>query len=347
MLAVVYQGKGLIKVEDIPIPKIKSDEILLKVKAASICATDLKIKEFGHFKNPYDKKIILGHEVAGEIAETGSKSGQFKAGMRMSLAPNIGCGICNQCVSGQSNYCEDYSAIGINLNGAFAEYMVIPSEYIRQGNIYHLQDNVSFEEASLAEPLSTVFCGSEAIGIGPKDIVLVMGAGPMGILHIIMAKLRGAQKIIVSEINDTRYEQALKFGADIVVNPQKDNLKEVIFNNSYGRGADVIIITAPSKKAQEDSLDLVAIQGRILFFGGLPKGQDVINFKSNIIHYKHITVTGTTGQSILQYRKSMELIAAKRVDLSKLISLRYSLSEAEEAFKNAKHENVLKVMFNI
>ncbi|MCL4385454.1 MAG: alcohol dehydrogenase catalytic domain-containing protein [Actinobacteria bacterium] len=347
MLAVVYQGKGLIKVEDIPIPKIKSDEILLKVKTTSICATDLKIKEFGHFKNPLDKKIILGHEVAGEIAEVGSNIKQFKVGMRLSMAPNIGCGVCDQCVSGQSNYCEDYSAIGINLNGSFAEYMVIPEEYIRQGNIYLLQDNVSFEEASLAEPLSTVFCASEAVEIGPKDIVLIMGAGPMGILHVMMAKLRGAQKIIVSEISKIRSEQALKFGADLVINPQNENLKEFILANSYGRGADVIIITAPSKKAQEDSLDLVAIQGRILFFGGLPKGQDIINFKSNIIHYKHIIVTGTTGQSILQYRKSVELIAAKKIDLKKLISIRYSLSEAEEAFKNAKLENVLKVMFNV
>lgn len=347
MLAVFYEGKGKIQVEDIPIPKIKPEEILLKVKATSICATDLKIKEFGHFKNPLDKKIILGHEVAGEIAEVGSKIKQFEAGMRISLAPNIGCGICDQCVSGQSNYCEEYSAIGINLNGSFAEYMVIPQEYIRQGNICILQDNVTFEEASLAEPLSTVFCGSEAVEIGPKDIVLIMGAGPMGILHIMMAKLRGAQKIIVSEISDIRSEQALKFGADLVVNPQKVNLRDFIIENSYGRGADVIIITAPSKQAQEESLDIIARQGRILFFGGLPKGQDIINFKSNIIHYKHITVTGTTGQSILQYRKSIELIAAKKIDLKKLISLRYSLSQAEEAFINAKKEDVLKVMFVI
>jgi len=112
-------------------------------------------------------------------------------------------------------------------------------------------------------------------------------------------------------------------------------------NNSYGRGSDVIIIAAPSGKAQEQSLELVARQGRINFFGGLPKGQDLINFKSNIIHYKHITLTGTTGQSILQYRKAIEMIASKNINVKKLISARFSLEEAEKAFERAKDEDVL------
>lgn len=347
MLAVVYQGKGLINVEEVPIPKINPDEILLKVKAASICGTDIKIKAFGHFKNPDEKKIILGHEVAGEIAEVGSNLKGFAKGARISLAPNIGCGVCLQCINGQSNYCEDYKAIGISMDGAFAEYMKIPSEYITQGNIVHLPDTISFEEASLGEPLSTVVCGAEAVNIAPPDVVLIIGAGPMGVLHIMMAKLRGAQKVIVSEINGTRRKQALDFGADIVINPEAENLKDVVTNASYGRGADVIIIAAPSGKAQEESLDLIARQGRINFFGGLPKGRDIISFKSNIVHYRQIILTGTTGQSLAQYRKSIEIITAGNIDVRKLISARYSLKDAEKAFERAKSEDVFKIVFNI
>ena len=347
MLAVVYQGKGLINVEEVPIPKINPDEILLKVKAASICGTDIKIKAFGHFKNPDEKKIILGHEVAGEIAEVGSNLKGFTKGARISLAPNIGCGVCRQCINGQSNYCEDYKAIGISMNGAFAEYMKIPSEYITQGNIVHLPDTISFEEASLGEPLSTVVCGAEAVNIVPPDVVLIIGAGPMGVLHIMMAKLRGAQKVIVSEINGTRRKQALDFGADIAINPETENLKDVVANASYGRGADVIIIAAPSGKAQEESLDLIARQGRINFFGGLPKGRDTISFKSNIVHYRQVILTGTTGQSLAQYRKSIEIIAAGNIDVRKLISARYSLKDAEKAFERAKSEDVFKIVFNI
>ncbi|MHB1375880.1 MAG: zinc-dependent dehydrogenase [Candidatus Humimicrobiaceae bacterium] len=347
MLAVVYQGKGSIKVENVPVPSITPNEILLRVKAATICGSDIKIKTFGHFKNPEDKKIILGHEVAGEIAEVGSNLCGFKKGDRISLAPNIGCGVCWQCIKGQSNYCEDYEAIGFSMDGAFAEYMRIPSGYITQGNLVNLPDGISFEESSVAEPLSTVVCGAEAVKIAPPDVVLIVGAGPMGVLHVLMAKLRGAQKIIVSEINAVRRKQALDFGADIVVNPLTENLKEIILNASYQRGADVIIIAAPSGKAQEESLEIVARQGRINFFGGLPKGQDTINFKSNIVHYKQILLTGTTGQSIAQYRKSIEIIASGKIDIKRLISESYSLKDAEKAFERAKSEEVLKIAFKM
>ncbi|MCX6346501.1 MAG: zinc-binding dehydrogenase, partial [Actinobacteria bacterium] len=152
---------------------------------------------------------------------------------------------------------------------------------------------------------------------------------------------------IVSEINAVRRKQALDFGADIVVNPLTENLKEIILNASYQRGADVIIIAAPSGKAQEESLEIVARQGRINFFGGLPKGQDTINFKSNIIHYKQILLTGTTGQSIAQYRKSIEIIASGQIDIKKLISESYSLKDAEKAFERAKSEDVLKIVFKM
>lgn len=347
MFAIVYQGNGLIKAEKVPKPMINSNEILLKVRAASICGTDIKIKNFGHFKNPGNKKIILGHEVAGEIIEIGSGIKKYNIGDRISVAPNIGCGICLQCVSGYTNYCEDYKAIGISMHGALAEYMKIPYDYIAQGNIINLPENISFEEASLAEPLSTVVCAAEAVNIKPADIVLIIGAGPMGILHVMMAKLRGAQTVILSEISKIRRKQAIDFGADIIVDPLSEDLRKVIMDNSYGRGADVIMIAAPSGEAQEQSLDLIARQGRINFFGGLPSGKDVINLKSNIIHYKQITLTGTTGQSILQYRKSVEMIAAKNIDVKKLISGRFSLDEAEKAFERAVSEDVLKIVFNI
>lgn len=348
MLAVFYKKKGEIEIKDIPIPKIEQDEILLRVRAASICGTDIKIKHFGHFKNPDEKEIILGHEVSGEIFKVGKNLKMlYRKGDRISLAPNIGCGVCYQCINGYNNYCEKYEAIGVSMNGAFAEYMKIPYRYITQGNVVFLPDNISFEEASMCEPLSTVVNSSEAIDITPPDIVLIIGAGPMGVLHIMVSKLRGAQKVIVSEISDKRRKQALDFGADIVVNPQTENLKKIILNSSYSRGANVIIIAAPSGKAQEDSLELIASQGRINFFGGLPKGEDIIRLRSNIIHYKNIKLTGTTGQSPVQFRKALEIISSGNIDVNKLISARYSLKDADKAFKRAISEDVLKVVFKI
>ena len=347
MIAVIYKGKGKFSVEDVLIPEISEDEILLKVRATSICATDLKIKEFGHFKNPDDKPIILGHEFSGEIVKLGKNVRNLNEGMRISIAPNIGCGHCRECIGGYTNLCEDYEAFGINIDGAFAEFLRVPSRYISQGNIFILPNNITFDEGALIEPLSVAFNGIESADINLSDIVLIIGAGPMGVLNLMLAKLRGAQKVIVSEIIPERMEIAKKLGADFVINPKKENLKSALMELSYNRGPDVIITAVSSRKAQEESLDIIARCGRIVFFGGLPRGKDIINFKSNVVHYKQVTVTGTTGSSIIQYKKSLELAASKKIYLKKLISKKFSLSDAEKAFSSAVSPENLKVLFII
>ncbi len=345
MIAVIYKGKKKLDVENVPVPEISENELLLKVKAASICGTDLKIKEFGHFKNPDDKPIILGHEFSGEIAETGKKVKNLKKGMRVSIAPNIGCGHCRECLRGLTNLCENYQAFGISMDGAFAELVRVPFSYISQGNIFTLPLNLTFEEGALIEPLSAAFNGIESAGINLSDIVLIIGAGPMGILNLMLAKLKGAQKVIVSEMVPERIKIAEEVGADYVINPQKQNLKDTLMKLSYNRGPDVIITAVSSVRAQEESLDLIARCGRIVFFGGLPKGIEIINFKSNIVHYKQVIVTGTTGSSVTQYHKSLELAASKKIDLKKLISKKFKLQEAEKAFSSAVSPENLKVLF--
>jgi len=346
MKAVVFHGKDDIRIENVEVPEIGENEILLRVHAASICGTDLKIISNGHFKIPEGETRILGHEMAGEIAAVGSEVKHLGVGTRISVAPNIGCGICNDCVGGNTNLCQNYEALGITINGAFAEYVRIPFQFVQQGNIFCFQDSITFEEASLAEPLSTIINGSEACNIKPADIVLVIGAGPIGILHLMFAKIRGAQRVIVSELLNERREQVKGFGADFVIDPSKDDLKGVLMELSYGRGPDVIIVAAPSAKAQESSLELIARGGRINFFGGLIKGQEIINFNSNLIHYKQVYVTGTTGSNIMQYRRAIELIISRRINVSSLISASFSLDRAHEAFKRAESKKDLKILFN-
>ena len=345
MIAVIYKGKKQINVEDVPVPEISEDELLLKVRAASICGTDLKIKEFGHFKNPEDRPIILGHEFSGEIVKSGKNVKGLSKGMRVSIAPNIGCGQCRGCISGMTNLCEDYEAFGISMDGAFAEFLKVPSGYISQGNIFIMPDNMTFEEGALVEPLSAAFNGIESARINLSDIILIVGAGPMGILNLMLAKLKGAQKVIVSEIDPQRIKTAEEFGADYVINPEKQDLKSALMELSYNRGPDVIIIAVSSVSAQEESLDIIARCGRIVFFGGLPKGKDTINFKSNIVHYRQVIVTGTTGSGIVQYNKSLELAASKKIDLNKLISKKFKFPDAEEAFQCAALPENLKVLF--
>ncbi|MCL4386672.1 MAG: alcohol dehydrogenase catalytic domain-containing protein, partial [Cyanobacteria bacterium] len=329
------------------IPEINENEALLKVHAAAICGTDLRVITSGHRHIQENETRILGHEVAGIISKVGEKVKGLKKGMRVAVAPVSGCGVCRQCISGMQVFCGKDIVLGLSTNGGFAEYMIIPEPHIKGGNVFILPDNMSFEVAAIAEPLATVFTGLSACEVKPADVILVIGAGPVGLMHMQMAKIFGAQKVIVSEILDERREIALKFGADRVVNPLKEDLKEIIFNLSYGRGADAIIIAAASAEAQSQSLDLVAIGGHINFFGTLPKGKDKVVIESNKIHYKNIKILGTTGSTVLNYYKTLELLLSNKIDLSKFISSKFNLDQYHEAFETAKSTSSLKVIFKI
>jgi threonine dehydrogenase-like Zn-dependent dehydrogenase len=224
--------------------------------------------------------------------------------------------------------------------------MRIPAAFIQRGNIVPIPERISYEEAALNEPFSCCYHGSRACRVVPGDVVLIVGAGPIGIMHLFLARLSGASTVIVSEMVVERRLQALEFGADLAVDPSKQDLLAVLGEVSHGRGADVIIVAAPAPSAQEQSLDLAATRGRINFFGGLPQGSEFISFKSNRVHYREITVTGTTGSSNYEFHRSMEIIASGRVALAPLISARFPLSEAKEAFAVAASKKALKAIIN-
>lgn len=344
MLAAIYNGIGDLRVEECAVPTIGDDEALLRVRAASICATDLRILRNGHFKIREGTARILGHEFAGEIAAVGSHVAGLRVGLRVALAPNMGCGICDQCIQGHSHLCPTYDAFGITVDGAFAEFLRVPAAAIRQGNVLEIPDGVSFDEAALNEPLSCCYNGLLACHVDAGESVLVIGAGPIGLLHLLLAKSVGAGPVIVGEIDDERAEQARAFGADVVVNPAKEDLLARVSAETGGHRADSVIVAAPSPQAQEQALELAAVQGRINFFGGLPKGSETITLRSNLVHYRQLVVTGTTGSSNHQYRQTMNLIARRRIHLERLISARYTLREIHTAFEQARSRQALKIV---
>ncbi len=344
MKALVYHKINDLRLEERDIPEINENEALIRIRAAAICSTDLRIKAHGHRDISEGSTRILGHELAGEIVEAGRKVRSLKPSMRVAIAPGIGCGNCRHCRCGMHNLCSDHNILGLGLDGGFAEYMRIPEQFISRGNILNLPDSMSFEVGSLIEPLGTVFTGAEACRIKPSDIVLIIGAGPIGIMHMMIAKVFGAQKVIVSEILRSRRDQALGFGADHVIDPAREDLKKILPDLSYGRGPDVIIIAAPSPEAQELSLELVALGGHINFFGTLPADRQVISINSNLIHYKRINIVGTTGSNVANYRRAAELLISKRLDISALISNTLPLEQAGEAFIKILSKEVYKIV---
>jgi L-iditol 2-dehydrogenase len=344
MLAAVYYGPNDLRLEQRDIPTIGPDEILLKVGAAGICGTDLRIFHGGHRKFPAGSVRVPGHEVVGTIAQVGAGLSGYHAGQRVFVAPNMGCGHCRQCISGSNNVCADYQAIGITLDGAFAEYMRIPSAAVRQGCVMPVSDGVDPAVATLIEPFACVVRGQRPLAIRPGETVLVIGAGPIGIMHLKLALFSGAGKVLVSERAVERVDQALRSGASRVIRPEVEDLAAAVSEETNGQGADVIIVAAPAHAAQEEALHLAAIGGRINFFGGLPKDRPTINFDSNIVHYKELIVTATTACSTQDCRQSAEIINSGRVDLRDVVSKRFPLAETLAGFAAAEDRRSLKVV---
>lgn len=344
MLAVVYHGPGDLRIEDKPIPEIRSGDALIKVVSTGICGTDIRIFHGSHRKYPPGTIRIPGHEVVGDIVQIADEVAEFELGQRVFFAPNMGCGHCRQCISGNNNLCADYDAPGITFDGSFAEYMRIPAKAIRQGNLIPISKEVDPGQAALIEPLACVLRGQDALQIQPGEVILVIGVGPIGIMHVLLAKLRGAGRVIVSELLPERIEQAQDIGADRVVNPLKEDLPMIVSAHSNGEGADVVIVAAPSQKAQETAIELTATRGRINFFGGLPSDQPTISLNSNLVHYKELIVTGTTACSTNDCRRAAQIANSGKIDLSKLIGARYPLREFQDAFAAAESGRYLKVV---
>jgi L-iditol 2-dehydrogenase len=344
MKAAVYYGPEDIRVEDVPTPKAGPRELILKVSNASICGTDLRIYHGKHRMYPEGTKRIPGHEVVGNIYEIGSDLDGFSIGQKVFVAPNMGCGHCDQCVAGKNNLCKNYDALGVTIDGGFAEYVRIPENSVSQGNVIPISEDVDPAVAALIEPFACVLRGQNAVHIKPGDIVLVIGAGPIGVMHTKLAKVRGAGIVIVSEPVDFRANQAKHAGADHIINPLENDVKTEVDRITDFHGADVIITAAPVHIAQESALDIAAIGGRINFFGGLPKDRPTITFDSNKVHYKELIITGTTACSTDDCWQASRIVNHGLIDLRELISARLPLSKAAEGFALAEDRKSLKIV---
>lgn len=345
MRAGVYSGIGSIECKEVEKPSIGENEVLVKVKAAAICGTDLRIFKSGHFKIKEGQKRILGHEFSGQIEEVGSKVKNYRKGMKVGVAPNIGCGNCRYCRIGYTHMCPDYEAFGISLDGGFSEYVKIPEKAVQQGNLVAFnQEDISFEKAALTEPLSCCYNAYRAVNTRPGDTVLIVGAGPMGALHLMLNRMVGATKIMVADISVYRLGIFDRFSPDVVINSKKEDLLEAVKKHTHGNGADVIITACPASDIQELSVKLASKMGRVHFFGGLPEGKEPVRINTNLIHYNNLVVTGTTGSSLSDYELCLRLIEEGKINPESVITRRFNIKQIKEAFDYALSGEGLKTL---
>lgn len=334
MKAAVFRQPGVIEIDDIPVPTIGNGEVLVKVRAASICGTDLRIMKHGHFRLPSDTHRVLGHEVAGEIVDAGSDVDGFAVGDRVSVVPNVGCGHCRMCARGLNNLCPNYDAFGITMDGGFEEFMRVPAAAIERGNLMHIPDALSFEEAAILEPMSCCLHGQRKVDLQPGDVVVVVGAGPIGCFHTLLAKQQGVKTVIVSNTRQPRLEIARRMGADVTINISEKDLREEVQRLTGGEGADVVITCVSKPEVIAGATDLVGRLGRINVFSGLgDQARPAIDV--NALHYHEQTITGTTGSRVRDYADVLAMAASPDVDLSPVITDRFALQDIRAAMKQS------------
>ena len=343
MRALRLFGAGDIRLVEIPEPKITEEEILLKTDAAAVCGTDIRMWKNGHKGVDAEHPLTLGHEFSGTIVETGTKVPFYKKGMKVAMQPNIGCGICDRCVSGAFHLCESYKAFGINMDGAFAEYVRIPAEAVVRGNLMVLPEGVTPQEAAVVEPLSCAYNGFTKCHVKPGERAMVVGAGAIGMCHAMLLHMAGA-RVLVNDIQEERLAYC-KSIFPFIDTYTGGELPEYVRDWTGGRGLDVAVVACPAPQAQAMMPELMNIGGRINFFGGLPAEKEPVPIDTNQVHYKELYLTGSARSSIAQFRKTMEFVAENLLNVKLLITDCYSLEEAMTAFDKAARAQGIKHVF--
>jgi len=341
--ASVLQELETLVIGNVPDPQCAPDGIVIKVEACAVCGTDVKVFHQGHRLLHLPR--IIGHEIAGTVAEIRGEANGLKVGQRVAVAPVVPCGTCYYCRRGITGQCDNLAAIGYKWDGGYAEYMAVMPEGVRAGIVNPLPDGVAFEEGALAEPLACAINGQELSRIKLGDVVAVIGAGPLGCFHVELARARGAVKVIVVEISPARLIEAGRLAEpDLLIDGKCEDAVARIKEATEGRGVDAVIVACSAAAAQVRALEMVAKRGSVNFFGGLPKGRSQISLDSNLIHYGEFSVTGTSGSTAEQNRMALQLIAAGLVKVGRYAQYRVGLSGLPEGIKRIETGEGMKTI---
>ena len=342
MKAVVLRGPNDFGPEEIQRPVIGPGEMLLKMERAAICGTDIRVLE-GKKTKDVRYPSVIGHEMCGTLCEIGEGVTGYEVGEKVSIANVIPCGHCFSCLNGRENACMNRLALGYQFDGAFEEYVRLPEVLIRSGNVIKLPDHVSFTAGALIEPLSCCIRGLKNAGTGFNDDVLVIGAGPIGLMHLQLSKIAGARKVIVSEPNAFRREKAAKLGADLVVDPVNEDLDAIIREQTGGLGVDRIIMAIGIPSLVNSTLKLCKKGGTVCLFAGFA-GTGECTIEVNTIHYNEINVCGSTASKRSDFLAAADMVIKGVINLDEIATHTYSLDEFVQAYEMNKSGNGLKIM---
>jgi len=342
MKAAVWHGPGDLRFERTTVPAVVPGSLLVKVRSCAVCGSDLRI--FSEGNSRIEPPRIIGHEIAGEIAGIGENVSGYSIGDRVSVGADVPCGKCAHCAAGRPNNCDVNLAIGHQFDGGFAEYVLLEPVVVELGPIRKFNANLDFDMAALAEPLACCLNGYERALIKPGAVVVIFGAGPIGIMLAGLAPTFEASRVIVVEPSPHRREFVRNTGVGDVIDPTETDPVDEVMQMTGGGGGDAIFTACLSVEAHEQAIAMVAKRGVVNLFGGLPKSAPPISFFSNHLHYREAYVTGSHGSTPRQHKKALEFLDSGAIDLRQLISRTYPLEEIGAAFEDARSGASIKVV---
>lgn len=332
MKAALMTGPGSLSLGNVPEPEMPPGGAVLELKACAICGTDAKMLENGHRDLEYPR--ILGHEMVGRIVTLDRKVRSFREGDLVQVWPGIACGGCRPCQKGYDNQCHSMGILGFNRDGGFAQKMAVPAESFHSGGLVMLPEEVDPALVALTEPLACCLNGQELASVGKGDTVLIFGAGPIGCLHAIAARSRGAGKVLITEHLESRRKLLPTHLVDRIIDPTSEDIAGTVARETSGEGVDVILMSTPEVRVDNWILKLMAPHGRISVFSGPKKGNYEVPFDMRTLHYREISLVGAYGCSSRHNREAVQMLISGQIEASWLISERVSLDDIGLAFEH-------------
>lgn len=342
MNAAVYLGKEQLEVQEVKLPALAAGEILLEIHVCCVCGTDLRTYRHGDAK--IQPPRVLGHEFCGTVIESRAPESGLQLGDRVVMYIVILHGQDRYIEMGRENLTSHRTTMSYHHDGAFARYMKVPAAAVSQGNLFKVESDISSEVMSLAEPLGCCMNAHSRLRISLKDTVAVIGAGPIGVMHASLARLQGAQKVFVLDVNEQRLLKAQEFDIDgaLQVRPDKSH-QERLRELTNGHGPDVVIVAVSSAAAQNDALEISAKAGRVNFFAGLPKSSPEALLNVNQVHYKELEISGSYSEKKSDFQAAYALLHSGRFPAEKIITHRLPLAQIRDAFPLMESGEALKV----
>lgn len=340
MLAAVIRGPGQLDVTEVPTPEPGPGEILLKVGSNTVCGTDLRILR-GEKTKGVRPGVVLGHEIAGTVAAVGAGVTAYQVGQAAVVSPSVTCGVCFYCLRDMEQFCTDTQVFGYGLDGGLAEYCLIPARAVARKHVSVAKPGTSMTALSLAEPLSCVLSALGNYKARLGDTVVILGAGPIGLLHLTACRLVGATELVVSDPSPARRATAAELGATITVDPLNEDLEAVVRDATDGHGADVAVVCIGRPELLAQAIGLVRKGGHVCAFAGFPKGV-MAQVDPNLVHYGEITIVGASNSKRRQTDEAIHLLERGLIPEA-IVSHTFPLHRAAEAIEFSASGDGIKI----